>query len=54
MLNKISETTINKYTNLIIEKINNHIFPSNTVGPRSLSKSETNVVINNIIGSVSS
>lgn len=42
------------YIDTIIEKINNHIFPSNTVGPRSLSKSETNVVINNIIGSVSS
>ena len=33
----------------IIEKINKHIFPSNTVGPRSLSKSEVNKVINAII-----
>jgi hypothetical protein len=33
----------------IIEKINKHIFPSNTVGPRSLSKSEVNVVLNQII-----
>jgi hypothetical protein len=29
--------------------INAHIFPSNTVGPRSLSKSEANRVINNIL-----
>ena len=35
----------------IIEKINSHIFPSNTVGPRSLSKSEINSVINIIISS---
>jgi hypothetical protein len=35
----------------IIEKINNHIFPSNTVGPRSLSKTEINSVINSIIAS---
>lgn len=33
----------------IIEKINKHTFPSNTVGPRSLSKSEVNVVLNQII-----
>ena len=35
----------------IIEKINSHIFPSNTVGPRSLSKTEINSVINSIISS---
>lgn len=33
----------------IIERINQHTFPSNTVGPRSLSKSETNEVINAIL-----
>lgn len=38
----------------IIEKINKHIFPSNTLGPRSLSKPEANIVINEIIRSVSS
>lgn len=32
-----------------VKKINEHIFPSNTVGPRSLSKSEINVVLNEII-----
>lgn len=42
------------YIDTIIEKINNHEFPSNTVGPRSLSKNEINFVINNIIHSVSS
>ena len=42
------------YVDTIIEKTNNHTFPSNTLGPRSLSKSEANVVINYIIHSVSS
>jgi hypothetical protein len=37
------------YHAAIIDKINNHTFPSNTVGPRSLSKSEVNVVLNQII-----
>jgi len=39
---------------IIIEKINKHTFPSNTLGPRSLSKSEANIVINKIIHSTSS
>jgi hypothetical protein len=42
------------YIDTIIKKINSHTFPSNTLGPRSLSKSEANVVINEIIQSVSS
>jgi hypothetical protein len=33
----------------ISRKINSHIFPSNTVGPRSLSKTEINTVLNSII-----
>lgn len=33
----------------IMKNINAHVFPSNTVGPRSLSKSEINSVINNIL-----
>jgi hypothetical protein len=37
------------YMNRIIEKINSTIFPSNTVGPRSISKPEANAVINAII-----
>lgn len=37
-------------TDLII-KMNAHTFPSNTVGPRSLSKSEINLVMNAIIAS---
>jgi hypothetical protein len=40
------------YMNHIIEKINSTIFPSNTVGPRSISKPEANVVINHIISTV--
>lgn len=37
----------------IVEKINLHTFPSNTVGPRSLSKTEANTVINEIISGIS-
>ena len=33
----------------IIEKINKHTFPSNTVGSRSLSKTEVNSVLNSIV-----
>lgn len=33
----------------IIDIINVHVFPSNTVGPRSLSKGEVNEVINGIL-----
>jgi hypothetical protein len=36
----------------LIEAVNKHVFPSNTVGPRSLSKSEINEVINTLILSV--
>ncbi len=38
-----------KYNSSIIKKINNHIFPSNTVGPRSISKPEVNKVLNELI-----
>jgi hypothetical protein len=34
---------------IIVEKINCHVFPTNTVGPRSLSKGEVNQVLNDII-----
>jgi len=37
------------YIDIIIVKINNHIFPSNTVGPRSLSKTEVNFVMNQVL-----
>jgi hypothetical protein len=47
---RLNESTVPvAYHADIIEKINNHTFPSNTVGPRSLSKSEVNVVLNQII-----
>jgi hypothetical protein len=36
-------------TQKIIDAVNKHVFPSNTVGPRSLSKSEANDVLNRII-----
>ncbi len=42
------------HLNTIIQKINDHVFPTNTVGPRSLSKSEMNIVINQIVFSISS
>lgn len=35
----------------IIENVNKHTFPSNTVGPRSLSKSEANEVLNEVLAS---
>jgi len=41
-----------QFIDIIVEKINKHVFPSNTVGPRSLSKSEANSVINDVIHSV--
>ena len=49
---KFNENLI-PYINIIIDKINIHTFPSNTLGPRSLSKSEANIVINMIIQSIS-
>jgi hypothetical protein len=42
-----------RHVSQIIEKINAHVFPSNTVGPRSLSKSEVNEVINRILADLS-
>jgi hypothetical protein len=33
----------------IAEKLNSHTFPSNTVGPRSLSKTEINIVLNSLV-----
>jgi hypothetical protein len=36
----------------IVEKINAHVFPTNTTGPRSLSKSEVNIVLNMILNQV--
>lgn len=35
----------------VIERVNNHIFPTNTVGPRSLSKNEINSFINSTFSS---
>jgi hypothetical protein len=47
---RLNESTVPAaYHAAIIDKINNHTFPSNTVGPRSLSKSEVNVVLNQMI-----
>ena len=36
----------------IVDAVNQHTFPSNTVGPRSLSKSEVNDVLNRIVASL--
>lgn len=33
----------------IVDLVNKHVFPSNTVGPRSLSKGEVNEVLNEIL-----
>ena len=35
--------------NTVTAKLNEHVFPSNTVGPRSISKSEANAVINRVL-----
>jgi hypothetical protein len=37
------------YIKKIIDKVNLHTFPSNTVGPRSLSKTEANEVLNQVL-----
>lgn len=37
------------HINTIMSKVNAHTFPSNTVGPRSLTKTEINTVLNKII-----
>jgi hypothetical protein len=39
----------NRNLETIVELMNRHIFPSNTVGPRSLSQSEINSVLNTIL-----
>lgn len=50
---RLNDSTVpTAYHANIIEKINKHTFPSNTVGPRSLSKSEVNVVLNQVIQEV--
>jgi len=36
----------------IIERMNSHVFPSNTTGPRSLSKTEANRVMNSVLSSL--
>ena len=43
---KLDSTT---HQDAIVAAINQHVFPSNTVGPRSLSKSEVNEVLNGIV-----
>lgn len=40
------------YIKNIIDAVNLHVFPSNTVGPRSLSKSEANEVLNVVLVTV--
>jgi hypothetical protein len=41
------------HLNRIVELVNKHVFPSNTVGPRSLSKGEANEVLVSILSSLS-
>lgn len=36
----------------IVDKVNAHVFPTNTTGPRSLSKPEINIVLNEILNQV--
>ena len=46
---KFNDTVPQTQYSIIIENINKHTFPSNTVGPRSLSKTEVSVILNKII-----
>lgn len=46
------DNDLSSFIDEIITKINEYTFPSNTVGPRSLSKSEINKVINSVIRSL--
>jgi hypothetical protein len=48
---KFEDSTV-PYIDRIVQRINTHTFPTNTVGPRSLSKTEINLVINRIIREV--
>ncbi len=43
------EDKYNPHLKKIVDTVNAHIFPSNTVGPRSLSKSEVNEVLNEVL-----
>lgn len=36
----------------IVDNINAHVFPTNTTGPRSLSKPEVNIVLNEVLNSI--
>ena len=36
----------------IVDKVNANVFPTNTTGPRSLSKPEINIVLNAVVGAV--
>jgi hypothetical protein len=41
-----------QYVKEIVDKVNAHVFPTNTTGPRSLSKPEINIVLNAILNQV--
>ena len=41
-----------QYIKQIVDTINAHVFPTNTTGPRSLSKPEINIVLNSILNQV--
>ena len=36
----------------VVDKVNAHVFPTNTTGPRSLSKPEINIVLNAVLNAV--
>ena len=36
----------------IVDKVNAHVFPTNTTGPHSLSKPEINIVLNAVLNAV--
>ena len=47
---KLDEQPAMSHVKEIVDKVNAHVFPTNTTGPRSLSKPEINIVLNSILG----
>jgi hypothetical protein len=49
---KLDELYALSHVKEIVHKVNAHVFPTNTTGPRSLSKPEINIVLNSVLNQV--
>ena len=49
---KLDELYALSHVKQIVDKVNVHVFPTNTTGPRSLSKPEINIVLNEVLNSI--